>query len=115
MCKSVRGAKGFGSWVEDVEGLVGLVEIGAVELHPWNATVDDIEHADRIVLDLDPGHGVNWDLMVEAALAVRELLRADGLDSWPKLTGGKGIHVMAPLEDAMTVRNSVREAGFVTG
>ena len=78
--------------------MLGLVEIGAVELHPWNATVDDIEHADRLVFDLDPGEGVEWASVVETALVLREALRAEGLESWPKLTGGKGLHLMAPLE-----------------
>ena len=54
-------------WVDDVEGLVGLVAMGAVELHPWAATVDDIEHADRLVFDLDPGPGVAWEFVVETA------------------------------------------------
>jgi bifunctional non-homologous end joining protein LigD len=76
--------------------------MGAVELHPWNATVDDIEQADRIVLDLDPGVGVDWEFVVETALALRELMEAEGLESWPKLTGSKGIHVMVPLADSMT-------------
>jgi bifunctional non-homologous end joining protein LigD len=70
----------------------------AVELHPWNATVDDIEWADRIVIDLDPGEGVEWASVVETALALRDALRAEGLEPWPKLTGGKGLHLMAPLE-----------------
>jgi bifunctional non-homologous end joining protein LigD len=76
---------------------LSLVEIGAVELHPWNATVENFERADRLVLDLDPGQGVPWEAMVEAALRMREILEDEGLSTWPKLTGGKGIHVMAPL------------------
>jgi bifunctional non-homologous end joining protein LigD len=97
-----EGGEGVRLWVDDLEGLLGLVEIGAVELHPWNATVDDIEQADRIVLDIDPGEGVEWELVVETALALRALMTAEGLDSWPKLTGSKGIHVMAPLAETMT-------------
>jgi bifunctional non-homologous end joining protein LigD len=97
-----EGGEGVRLWVDDLEGLLGLVEMGAVELHPWNATVDDIEQADRIVLDLDPGVGVDWEFVVETALALRELMEAEGLESWPKLTGSKGIHVMVPLADSMT-------------
>jgi bifunctional non-homologous end joining protein LigD len=97
-----EGGEGVRLWVDDLEGLLGLVEMGAVELHPWNATVDDIEQADRIVLDLDPGGGVEWDFVVETALALRDLMEAEGLQSWPKLTGSKGIHVMVPLKDSMT-------------
>jgi bifunctional non-homologous end joining protein LigD len=71
-------------------------------LHPWNATVDDIEIADTMVIDLDPGNGVTWTFVVDAALTLRELLAQEGFDSWPKLTGGKGIHVMIPLQQRMT-------------
>jgi bifunctional non-homologous end joining protein LigD len=85
-------------WVDDLEGLLGLVEIGVVELHPWNATVDDIEHADRLVFDLDPGAGVTWDFVIESAFALRQMLRKEGHSCWPKLTGGKGLHIVVPLE-----------------
>ncbi|MER9332848.1 DNA ligase D [Mesorhizobium sp. M0293] len=97
-----EGGEGVRVWVDDLAGLLGLVEMDAVELHPWNATVDDIEHADRIVLDLDPGEGVEWGDVIETALALRDFLEAAGLESWPKLTGGKGIHLMAPLETKIT-------------
>lgn len=97
-----EGGEGVRLWVDDLDGLLGLVEMGAVELHPWNATVDDIEHADRVVIDLDPGEGVEWEMIVETALKVRDMLRSEGLDSWPKVTGGKGLHVMAPLQAVIT-------------
>jgi bifunctional non-homologous end joining protein LigD len=84
-----EGGEGTRLWVDNLQGFLGLVEIGVVELHPWNALVEDFEHADRIVIDLDPGEGVEWDAVVEAALRMREVLKHDGFDSWPKLTGGK--------------------------
>src|SRR3954454_14275896 len=93
-----EGGQGTRLWVDSLDGFLGLVEIGAVELHPWNARVEDFEHADRIVVDLDPGEGVAWDAVVEAALRMRELMRGEGFETWPKLTGGKGIHLMAPLD-----------------
>jgi bifunctional non-homologous end joining protein LigD len=65
-------------------GLLGLVEMGAVELHPWNATVDDIEHADALVIDLDPGADVSWDFVVATALRMRDIMEDDGLKPWPK-------------------------------
>jgi bifunctional non-homologous end joining protein LigD len=77
---------------------LGLVEIGAIELHPWNAPVEDFERADQMVIDLDPGDGVDWDAVLEAAFRLREMMRAEGFSPWPKLTGGKGIHLMAPLD-----------------
>ncbi|MCK1476985.1 DNA ligase D, partial [Bradyrhizobium sp. 197] len=59
---------------------------------------EDFEHADRIVIDLDPGEGVDWNAVVETALDLRTLMKREGFETWPKLTGGKGIHLMAPLD-----------------
>jgi bifunctional non-homologous end joining protein LigD len=94
-----EGGEGTRLWVDSLEGFLGLVSIGAVELHPWNATVENIEHADTLVIDLDPGEGVDWRRMIDAALSMRAILKREGLTSWPKLTGGKGIHLMAPLKE----------------
>jgi bifunctional non-homologous end joining protein LigD len=81
---------------------MGLVQIGAVELHTWNASVEVIVHADRLVFDLDPGAGIAWAFVIDTALQLRGLLKEEGLQSWPKVTGGKGIHLMVPLETKMT-------------
>jgi bifunctional non-homologous end joining protein LigD len=96
------GGEGTRLWVDDLPGLLGLLDIGAVELHPWNATVDDIEHPDQLVFDLDPGAGIEWSFVVEAALTLRKILRAEGHSCWPKLSGGKGVHVMVPIERKLT-------------
>ena len=64
---------------------------------PGMPQVEDLEQADQLVIDLDPGEGVPWEAVVEAALRMREILQDEGLSTWPKLTGGKGIHLMAPL------------------
>jgi bifunctional non-homologous end joining protein LigD len=85
-------------WVDSVDGLIGLVEIGAIELHPWSATIDDIERPDTLVFGVDPGAGVEWPLVTEAAVRLRDILNEEGLESWPKLTGGKGLHVMVPVD-----------------
>jgi bifunctional non-homologous end joining protein LigD len=92
-----EGGEGTRLWIDSLDGFLGLVAIGAVELHPWNATVENFERADQVVIDLDPGEGVPWEAMVEAALRMRDILQDEGLSTWPKLTGGKGIHLMAPL------------------
>lgn len=105
-----QGGEGVRLWVDSLEGFLGLVEIGAVELHPWNATVEDFEHADRLVIDLDPGEGVEWEAVVEAALSTRDILKADGMATWPKLTGGKGVHVMCPLADRISHDEAHRQA-----
>jgi bifunctional non-homologous end joining protein LigD len=87
------GGEGVRLWVDDLAGFLGLVDIGVVELHPWGATVDDIEHPDLLVFDLDPGEGIPWEFVVETAFALRDMLAAQDLDSWPKTTGGKGVHL----------------------
>jgi bifunctional non-homologous end joining protein LigD len=99
--KKHEGGEGVRLWVDDLDGLLGLVAMDAVELHPWNATIDDIERADRIVIDLDPGEDVEWASVVETALMLRQVLRTEGLEPWPKVTGGKGLHLMAPLQRPM--------------
>jgi bifunctional non-homologous end joining protein LigD len=96
------GGEGTRLWIEDLAGLLGLVAIGVVEVHPWNSSVDDLEHPDVLVFDLDPGEGIEWDFVIDTALSVRALLKAEGLTSWPKVTGGKGLHIMAPLARDMT-------------
>jgi DNA primase len=86
-------------WIEDLEGLLGLVDIGAIELHPWNCVIDDLDYADVLVFDLE---GIEWRAVTKAALSLRNMLAADGLKSWPKLTGAGGIHVMVSLESHIT-------------
>lgn len=80
-----EGGEGIRVWVDDLEGLLGLVLVmDVIELHPWNATVDDIERADRIVLDLDPGEDVSWDEVIGTALSLRDIMEAEGLKAGPK-------------------------------
>jgi bifunctional non-homologous end joining protein LigD len=83
--------------VDSVAALVGLVQIGILEIHTWNSVVDHLEQPDRIVLDLDPGPGVPWKRVVECARLVRDELATLKLRSFVKTTGGKGLHVVAPL------------------
>jgi len=97
-----RGGIGTRLWIEDLAGLLGLVELRVVEIHPWGATVDDIEGPDTLVFDLDPGEGVEWQFVVETAFRLRDMLAAKGHDCWPKTTGGKGLHVMVPISRGMT-------------
>lgn len=89
-------------YVEDVEGIVSLVQLGVIEFHTWGSRIDDLERPDYLVLDLDPGPGVAWDAVREAAGVVRTLLRGAGLDSVVRTTGGKGLHVVAHLPMRMT-------------
>jgi bifunctional non-homologous end joining protein LigD len=97
-----EGGEGVRLWV-DLKGLLGLVDVvDAVELHPWGATVDDIEHPDYLVFDLDPGPNIKWEFVAESALRLRAMLADEGYDCWPKLTGGKGVHLMVPIERRIT-------------
>jgi bifunctional non-homologous end joining protein LigD len=84
--------------IDDLDGLIGLVQAGVLEIHPWGSTLADIEHPDMMILDLDPGEGVAWETTVEAAREVRARLADAGLPAFVKTTGGKGIHVVAPLK-----------------
>lgn len=77
--------------------LVALVQFGMMEVHMWGAKFDALERPDRIVLDLDPGPGISWSGVRDAALETRELLDSIALTSWVKLTGGKGLHVVIPI------------------
>jgi bifunctional non-homologous end joining protein LigD len=95
--EKATGEEGERVWVDSVEGLVSLVAMDAVEVHPWGATVDDVEHPDVLVIDIDPGGGVAWEFVTETALKLRDVFKSEGISSWPKLSGSKGIHVMAPV------------------
>jgi bifunctional non-homologous end joining protein LigD len=83
--------------IEEVSGLVALVQMGVVEIHPWGSTIRDVERPDRITFDLDPDEGLPWQRVTEAAIDVRDALDAIGLRSFVKTTGGKGLHVVVPL------------------
>lgn len=85
-------------WIDDAEGLLSLVQNGVVEIHPWGSTVDRLEKPDRIVMDLDPDPSLPREAVVHAAWELRSLLEELGLVGFPKLTGGKGLHVVVPIE-----------------
>jgi bifunctional non-homologous end joining protein LigD len=84
--------------IDGLPGLLGLVQGGTLEIHPWGARLDDLERPDMIIMDLDPGDDVEWTEIIDAAREVRERLRAAGHESFVKTSGGKGLHVVAPLE-----------------
>ncbi|BCW90796.1 Multifunctional non-homologous end joining protein LigD [Alphaproteobacteria bacterium SO-S41] len=84
-------------WIEDRAGLLALVQSGALEIHVWGATLAKLETPDRIVFDLDPAEDVTWERVIEGALEVRKRLKKTGLTSFVKTSGGKGLHVVAPL------------------
>jgi bifunctional non-homologous end joining protein LigD len=83
--------------IDSPAGLVALVQMSVLELHIWGSHRDQIERPDYAVFDLDPDEGLAWERVVEAALALRELLADAGLRTFLKTTGGKGLHVVLPL------------------
>ena len=91
---------------DDLPGLISLVQMGILEIHTWNALADTVERPDRVVFDLDPDPSVGWDRVVAAAQALRGRLTDLGLESFVKTTGGKGLHVVAPLRPASTWEES---------
>lgn len=84
--------------VEDVAGLISLAQIGALEVHAWGSRIDNLERPDRLIFDLDPDPGVAWDFVVRTAREVRVFLQELGLESFVKTTGGKGLHVILPID-----------------
>jgi bifunctional non-homologous end joining protein LigD len=84
-------------YIDDAEGLFGLVQIGTLEIHDWGVSLDHIDKPDRIVFDLDPDEGLELATLKAAAAEVREFLADLGLKSFLKSTGGKGLHLVAPL------------------
>lgn len=84
--------------VTTAAGLVALVQFGVIEFHPWLARADRLDRPDLMVFDLDPGDGVEWPEVVAAGRSLRDNLADLGLASFVKLTGGKGLHLVVPLD-----------------
>jgi bifunctional non-homologous end joining protein LigD len=84
-------------FVDSADGLLTCVQMGTIEFHGWGARIEDIEKADRLVFDLDPDEGLDFKDVISAAFHVRDLLAEMGLATFPMVTGGKGVHIIAPL------------------
>jgi bifunctional non-homologous end joining protein LigD len=84
--------------IESPAAMISLAQMDVLEIHTWNTRHTNVERPDRIVLDLDPGPAVKWPAVVAAAKLVRTMLRTLDLESWVKTTGGRGLHVVVPLE-----------------
>jgi bifunctional non-homologous end joining protein LigD len=82
---------------DKIEDVIGLVQLGVLEIHTWGSLAEDVERPDRIVIDLDPGPGVVWDDIKAAALLIRDGLEGIGLAAFVKTTGSKGLHVVTPI------------------
>jgi bifunctional non-homologous end joining protein LigD len=84
-------------YVDTIEGVLNLVQMNVLELHPWGARIDDVERPDRLVFDLDPGEGVDWKTIIAAGREIRARLASLGMESFARLSGGKGLHVVLPI------------------
>jgi bifunctional non-homologous end joining protein LigD len=84
--------------VRDLPGLISLVQMGVLEIHPWPARTDRLDRPDQIVFDLDPGEGTTWKDVIGAAQVIRERLGELSLKSFVRTSGGKGLHVVVPIE-----------------
>lgn len=84
-------------YVDDLKGIIAAVQMSVLEFHIWGSCIDDIERPDRLVFDLDPDEALGFGAVRRAAFSVRDRLDALGLKSVALVTGGKGVHVIAPL------------------
>lgn len=85
-------------YLDNKAGLLNLVQMGVLEIHPWGSKIEQLEYPDMLIFDLDPGPGVEWKMVVEAAFDIREQLSQYQLSSFVKTTGGKGLHIVIPIK-----------------
>ncbi|MFW5824475.1 MAG: DNA ligase D, partial [Marinobacter sp.] len=85
-------------YVTSAAHLVALVQFGVMEFHPWGATISDVEKPDTLIFDLDPGPDVPWRAISQAASSLKERLDDLGLASFLQASGGKGLHLVVPVE-----------------
>jgi bifunctional non-homologous end joining protein LigD len=87
-------------YVDEALGALECVQMNTIEFHGWGSRIDPLEMPDRLVFDLDPDVGLDFDKVKGAAVRLRDLLADLGLETFPLLSGGKGIHVVAPLDQS---------------
>ncbi|MGH6846654.1 MAG: DNA ligase D, partial [Methylocella sp.] len=88
--------------VANLDGLIALVQASVLEIHPWGSKANALNKPERLIFDLDPGNNTGWNDLVAAALEVRARLAHDKLESFVKTSGGKGLHVVAPVASRAT-------------
>ena len=101
MCRSARRTGTIEDYLyfDDVEGLLACVQMGTIEFHGWGSQVDDVEKPDRMVFDLDPDVGLDFDkVKAGRGAAARRCSPTSASPAFPLLSGGKGVHVVVPLD-----------------
>ncbi len=100
--------------VEDAKGYLALAQFGVIEFHAWGCRWRDaLEEPDRVIFDLDPGEGVKFKAIVEAAFFVRDYLEGLGLTPYVKTSGGKGLHVVVPLKPKLDWKKTHAATGDI--
>lgn len=92
-----KGGTGEYIAIDNLEGLISLVQVGVLEIHPWGSRDDDVEKPDLLTFDLDPDPSVGYERVVEGAFDLRHRFAAMGLESFVKTSGGKGLHIVVPI------------------
>src|SRR5262249_11481938 len=98
---TVKGQKGKTENVihlSTLQGLLSLTQMGVLEIHTWQTHRQNFLKPDQMIFDLDPGPGIKWDQMVDAALELKDILERLKLKSFIKTTGGKGLHIHVPIQ-----------------
>jgi DNA ligase D-like protein (predicted polymerase) len=96
--------------IDDAAGLAWIINLGCIELHPHPVRASDLEHPDELRIDLDPVPGVRWSDVCRVALEVQAFLQEAGLDSWPKTSGSRGMHIYVRIEPRWTFTEVRRAA-----
>lgn len=85
-------------FIKNLQGLLQLVQMGVLEIHPWGSTVEHLHRPDVLVFDLDPAEEVSWKMVVNAAFEIKQHLEGFNLTPFVKTTGGKGLHIVIPIK-----------------
>jgi bifunctional non-homologous end joining protein LigD len=101
--------------IDTLKGLIALVQLGVVEFHTPGIRRDKLDQPDRFIMDFDPDEGMDWPQIVEAAVAMRDLVAELGLKSYVKTTGGKGLHLVVPIRRSRSVEEVRAFSGALAG
>jgi bifunctional non-homologous end joining protein LigD len=108
-----KAAAGY-LYVDSLAGMITLVQIGVLEIHTWGSRIEQLERPDRLIFDLDPDASISWADLRAAAETVRSRLADLGLTAFVKTTGGKGLHVVAPIAPKQDWDFATEFSGAVT-